>query len=111
MTSSAASNTTTGHPERWEERWASNNTGWDQGGAHPALVSLLSSESGRDGRKRADELGVKRDGRALVPGCGMVSRSVSYCVMEFTHYEAVDLGHSGSLTAARRVSDAKGCEC
>ena len=74
MTTNAAPNTTTGHPERWEERWASNNTGWDQGGAHPALVSLLSSESGSDGRKGGDELGIKWEGRALVPGCGMVRR-------------------------------------
>lgn len=87
MTSSAASDATPGHPARWEERWASNNTGWDQGGAHPALVSLLSSESGSDGRKGADELGIKRDGRALVPGCGMVSRSVFSCIMSFTFYQ------------------------
>lgn len=41
-------------------------TGWDQQSAHPALVALLSGP-------RADELGVPKSGRAVVPGCGRVS--------------------------------------
>ena len=41
------------------------NTGWDQGTAHPELVSLLSSPESSD-------LGIPTSGRAAVPGCGMV---------------------------------------
>ena len=75
------------HPSRWEDRWSSNNIGWDQGAAHPALVALLSDrqDHGEEGRagatggegkgtsgNKSDELGIARSGRALVPGCGMV---------------------------------------
>lgn len=42
------------------------NTGWDQGSSHPELVKLLNSPG-------ADDLGILKEGRALVPGCGMVS--------------------------------------
>lgn len=41
------------------------NTGWDQGSSHPELVKLLNSPE-------SDDLGVPKQGRALVPGCGMV---------------------------------------
>jgi hypothetical protein len=42
------------------------NTGWDQGLSHPELVKLLNSTE-------ADDLAIPKEGRALVPGCGMVS--------------------------------------
>ncbi|WVR03034.1 hypothetical protein IAU60_000023 [Kwoniella sp. DSM 27419] len=47
----------------WEERWQQGRTGWDQAKSHPALVSLIQSD-------RADQLGIPKRGRALVPGCG-----------------------------------------
>jgi len=45
------------------------NTGWDQGLSHPELVKLLNSTE-------ADDLAIPKEGRALVPGCGMVSSLV-----------------------------------
>ncbi|WVQ94377.1 hypothetical protein IAU59_001456 [Kwoniella sp. CBS 9459] len=48
---------------QWEERWQEGRTGWDQSQSHKTLVSFLGSA-------QADELGVAREGRALVPGCG-----------------------------------------
>ncbi|WVQ82859.1 hypothetical protein IAT38_004994 [Cryptococcus sp. DSM 104549] len=48
----------------WEERWSQGRTGWDQSGCHPNVVNLLES-------RQSDELGIPRNGTALIPGCGM----------------------------------------
>jgi hypothetical protein len=50
---------------RWLIPRSQGNTGWDQGYAHPELVSLLSSPE-------SSSLGIPTSGRAVVPGCGMV---------------------------------------
>jgi SAM-dependent methyltransferase len=44
-------------PDDWEARYQDGNTGWDRGGASPAISSWL-------------EAGAIRPGRILIPGCG-----------------------------------------
>lgn len=46
----------------WRERWQLGHTGWDQGGAHPALLDLL---------KVAQRFGFSpQNARVLEPACG-----------------------------------------
>lgn len=47
----------TGEADYWRQRWLDGKTGWDRGGASPALLHWLDN-------------GVMTPGRILVPGCG-----------------------------------------
>ena len=63
------------HPSRWEDRWSSNNIGWDQGAAHPDLVGLLSDrqdhvEEGRAVATGGEGMGNSTAGNGTFPGNG-----------------------------------------
>lgn len=51
----------------WEKKWVENNTHWDQGKSHGALVKFL------DDKEAVAKAGIPGSGTAFVPGCGQVS--------------------------------------
>ncbi|WVF66763.1 hypothetical protein IAT40_001505 [Kwoniella sp. CBS 6097] len=81
---------------QWEERWQQGRTGWDQSGSHKTLVSFLNSA-------QADELGISRNGRALVPGCGK-GYDVHLFAAKGLHAIGLDLARTGTEAAKEWIA-------
>ncbi|KAK1921131.1 S-adenosyl-L-methionine-dependent methyltransferase [Papiliotrema laurentii] len=79
--------------EEWEDRWQHGRTGWDQSGAHPALVDLLIGES-------RGKVELPSSGKAVVPGCG---RGYDVDLLAKTGLDAlgVDISPTGVAEAQR----------
>ncbi|OCF42498.1 hypothetical protein I317_03614 [Kwoniella heveanensis CBS 569] len=71
-------------------------TGWDQSHSHKTLVSFLNSA-------QADELGVPREGRALVPGCGK-GYDVALFASRGLHAIGLDLAPTGVEAAQKWIA-------
>lgn len=65
---------TSKHPDRWAQLWTAGDfLPWDKGTPNPALIDLLDQRKDLIGDcfvEDAENTGVKRRKRALVPGCG-----------------------------------------
>ncbi len=79
--------------EFWEGRYQSGQTGWDRGGASPALRQWLEQQA-------------LPQGRALVPGCGRGHEVLALAQAGYA-VTAVDLAPS-ALEAAGTQLDAHG---
>jgi SAM-dependent methyltransferase len=80
----------------WQGRWQAGQTGWDLGGPHPALASLI--EEARDyGLIPESPAGV----RVLEPGCGRAHNGAALAAAGFTvtALDAVD----EAIAAAREL--------
>ena len=77
--------------ERWRARWREGQTGWDQGGAHPALLRLM---------EHAEREGAMARGSLIFSaGCGRAHNEAKLASLGY-HVTATDLSAEG-ITAAQ----------